>query len=67
MNLPEKIDRTQLVIASKESLDNNDLEYWSHATTEEKLKTIMFLRECFYGEEATTGRLQRVHTVLKLK
>jgi hypothetical protein len=62
-----KIDRTQVVIAEKDVLDNMDNEYWNRATTEEKMQTITFLRECFYGEEATTGRLQRVHTVLKLK
>jgi hypothetical protein len=44
-----------------------DDEYWRHATTEEKLQTITFLRECFYGEEATTGRLQRFYTIFKLK
>ena len=62
-----KIDRTQIVIAKKNELDNKDAEYWKRATIEEKLQTITFLRECFYGEEATTGRLQRVYTVLKLK
>jgi hypothetical protein len=71
--LTAKIDRSQIVIAQKETLDKNDAEYWSRATIEEKLQTITFLRECFYGKEATTGhltdagRLQRVHTVLKLK
>ena len=62
-----KIDRSQVVIAKKDVLDNMDAEYWRNATIEEKLQTITYLRECFYGEEATTGRLQRVHTVLKLK
>jgi hypothetical protein len=65
--LPEKIDRTQIVIEKKDILDKNDATYWSRASLEEKLQTITFLRECFYGEEATTGRLQRVHKVLKLK
>ena len=62
-----KIDRSQIVIEKKETLDNCDAEYWGHATVEEKLQTITYLRECFYGKEATTGRLQRVHTMLKLK
>ena len=65
--LPERMDRTQIIIAKKEELDRLDADYWSHATITEKLETITFLRECFYGEEATTGRLQRVHTMLKLK
>ena len=62
-----KIDRSQIVVAKKDVLDNMDAEYWGRASIEEKLQTITYLRECFYGEEATTGRLQRVHTMLKLK
>ena len=65
--LPEKMDRKQVIIANKEVLDNMDDEYWSYATIEEKLETIVYLRECFYGKEATTVRLQRFHTMLKLK
>jgi len=65
--LSEKMDRSQVVIASRDVLDKKDAEYWSRAPIEEKLQTITFLRECFYGEEATTGRVQRVHKVLKLK
>ena len=65
--MTEKIDRAEIVIADKNVLNDRDTEYWNHATIEEKLQTITFLRECFYGEEATTGRLQRVYTVLKLK
>ena len=65
--LNTKIDRSQIIIEKKDVLDKNDEVYWSRATAEEKIQTITFLRECFYGEEATTGRLQRVHTMLKLK
>jgi hypothetical protein len=63
-----KMDRKQIVVAdSNEALDEQDIEYWSHATAKEKLQTITYLRECFYGQEATTGRLQRFHTILELK
>ena len=65
--LSTKINRAQIVIAAKDELDRKDAEYWRSAAIEEKLQTITFLRECFYGEEATTGRLQRVHKLLKLK
>ena len=65
--MTEKMNRTQVVIARKNELDERDIEYWKHASIEEKLQTITYLRECFYGEEATTGRLQRVYTMLKLK
>ena len=63
----EKMNRKQIVIADKETLEDNDREYWKNAAVKEKLQTITYLRECFYGKEATTGRLQRLHTMLKLK
>ena len=62
-----KMDRKQIVIAKNDELDSRDTEYWSKASIKEKLQTITYLRECFYGQEATTGRLQRFHTILKLK
>ena len=63
----KKIDRSQIIIAKRETLDGMDTEHWRHATIEEKLQTITYLRECFYGKKATTGRLQRVHRVFKFK
>ena len=41
--------------------------YWANASIEEKVETVTFLRECFYGEEATTGRLQKVYSILKFE
>ena len=32
---------------------------------QKKSSTITFLRECFYGRKATTGRLQRIFEVSK--
>ena len=65
--LAEKMDRSQIIIAKRDVLAEKDDEYWANATIEEKLETITYLRECFYGEEATAGRLQRFYTVSKLK
>jgi hypothetical protein len=68
MPFASKMDRKQIVVAdSHETLEDQDIEYWSRATVKEKLQTITYLRECFYGPEATTGRLQRFHTMLELK
>ena len=68
MPFADKMDRKQIVVAdNNETLEDRDIEYWSRATVKEKLQTITYLRECFYGPEATTGRLQRFHTMLKLK
>ncbi|MBN1500176.1 MAG: hypothetical protein JW982_08475, partial [Spirochaetes bacterium] len=51
----------------KKDFKREDKEYWAKATNEEKFKTISYLRECFYGPEATTGRLQRLYTFSKRK
>ena len=61
----KKMDRKHVSIGTAEYLENNDKEYWEKSSIEERLKTITFLRECFYGTEATTGRLQRFYTVFK--
>jgi len=65
--LQEKMDRTQIVITKKDEMNARDIEYWNRATVEEKIQTITYLRECFYGKEATSGRLHRIHKMLKLK
>jgi len=41
-----------------DELDKDDARYWANATFTEKLQTITFLRECFYGPEATTGGIK---------
>ena len=61
------MDRTQIVITKKDEMNARDIEYWNRATVEEKIQTITYLRECFYGKEATSGRLHRIHKMLKLK
>jgi hypothetical protein len=61
----EKMDRKQIFIGSHKEIEKMDKKYWSKASVAEKLETITFLRECFYGPEATTGRLQRLYTVFK--
>ena len=61
----ERMDKTRIVIGKAEEMDRSEREYWSKAPIKERLETITYLRECFYGEEATTGRLQRIHTVFK--
>jgi len=63
----EKMDRRKVVYSNKESLNLDDIKYWENATAKEKLQTITYLRECFYGKTATTGRLQRFYTMSKLK
>lgn len=61
------MDRSRFQVASHEELDRQDKEYWANAAVSERLETVTYLRECFYGSAATTGRVQRVYRVLELK
>ena len=67
------MDRSKVSYGNQEIFDEEDNKYWETASAKEKLQTITYLRECFYGKEATTGRLldagrlQRFYTVSKLK
>jgi hypothetical protein len=63
----ERMDRSKVVYSTQKLLDEEDHKYWASAPAKEKLQTITYLRECFYGETATTGRLQRIYTMSKLK
>jgi hypothetical protein len=63
----ERMDKSQVFYGNQKIFDKKDKEYWSNASIKEKLQTITYLRECFYGKEATTGRLQRFYTLSKLK
>ena len=65
--MDRKIDRSQIIIGNATLLEKEDKKYWANADIKEKLQTITYLRECFYGSEATTGRLQKFHQVLKRK
>ena len=65
--MEKRMDRTKIMITTHENADKMDDLYWANASVEEKVETVTFLRECFYGKEATTGRLQRFCTILKFK
>ena len=61
------MDRKNVTIGKNTQLDMMDKEYWAKAPIKEKLEQVTYLRECFYGAEATTGRLQRFYQILKQK
>ena len=65
--MDKTMDRTKIAIATHEYFDKMDDIHWANAPMEEKLETVTFLRECFYGKEASSGRLQRVCAVLKFQ
>jgi hypothetical protein len=63
MNL--RMDRKEIAIGKLKELAALDRKNNNEMTIQEKLEAITFLRECFYGQEATTGRLQRFYKILK--
>jgi len=65
--MEKRMDRTKIVITTHENSDKIDDFYWANASIEEKMETVTFLRECFYGKKATTGRLQRFCEILKFQ
>jgi hypothetical protein len=54
-----KMDRTDVAFTDQKTIQEDDEKYWAQASIEDKLEMITYLRECFYGPQATTGRLQR--------
>lgn len=62
-----KLDRKKVSFGKLEDSHVEDNNYWAKASIEEKIEMINYLRECFYGDEATTGRLQRFFEFSKQK
>jgi hypothetical protein len=54
----KRMNRKFFQLFTHEELDTHDKDYWKTASIKEKFETMTYLRECFYGPEATTGRLQ---------
>jgi len=65
--MKERMNRNEVLFATDKEHEANDKEYWANASISEKLETITYLRECFYGKEATTGRLYRLFRFVELK
>jgi hypothetical protein len=63
----ERMDRSAVYFGTAEEHDKRERAYLKKAGYEDKLKTITFLRECFYGTKATTGRIQRIYRFSKRK
>jgi hypothetical protein len=63
--MEKRMNRMDVSFSTFEEHEKEEREFWSNAPVEEKLKTITYLRECFYGPEATTGRLQRFYKFFK--
>lgn len=64
-NMVKRMDRMCVTVGTAADLKKSEKQQLLNTSIEEKLETITYLRESFYGAEATTGRLQRVYTVFK--
>jgi hypothetical protein len=60
-----RLDRRAFSVAKLGDPDDT-LAYWLSRPVEERLEAIELLRRTFYGEAATSGRLQRVLEVAQL-
>lgn len=63
--MENRMNRRDVSFSTFKEHKREEREYWSKASVEEKMKTITYLRECFYGPKATTGRLQRFYKFFK--
>ena len=59
------MNRMKIVVGNVNELKKVELTELANMSIKERLETITYLRECFYGTEATTGRLQRFYQVFK--
>lgn len=62
-----RIEKSQISSVSFEENEQQVIEEMRKTTPLERFALITYLRESFYGPEATTGRLQRVFEVTKLQ
>ncbi len=65
MCIQNRMDRKAVSIGTSKELEKEDILTLKQTSESEKFRAITYLRECFYGPEATTGRLQRIYTVFK--
>jgi hypothetical protein len=58
-----KLDRTSWSVGSFKDGEREEAEALSKMTHQKKSAIITFLRESYYGRQATTGRVQRIFEV----
>jgi hypothetical protein len=55
------LDKKEVFCGTLQDVEIIDSEYNLFVLGKEKFETITYLRECFYGKNATTGRIQRIY------
>ena len=63
--MKNRMNRMEIAVGSSNELKEAERAELANMSVKERLETITYLRECFYGTEATTGRLQRFYKVFK--
>ena len=61
------IDKSHISSVPFEENELQVIEEMKNLTPQDRFALITYLRESFYGPEATTGRLQRVFEVAKFQ
>jgi hypothetical protein len=54
-------ERKEVFCGTLQDVEILDSEYNLFVLGKEKFETMTYLRECFYGKNATTGRIQRIY------
>ena len=62
-----EIDRSHVSSVSFEENELQVIKEMKNSTPQDRFALITYLRESFYGPEATTGRLQRIFEVTKFQ
>lgn len=62
-----RIDKSYISAGSITRNEQQIVDEMRNSTPQERFALITYLRESFYGPEASTGRLQRVFKIAKLQ
>ncbi len=62
-----KLDKRHWAFGTFKEAEKAEIEELSKLSYQDRSRTITYLRECFYGQIATSGRVQRVYQVSKQK
>lgn len=62
-----RVNRSHISSSSFEKNELQAIDEMRNSTPQERFALITYLRESFYGPEASSGRLQRVFEVAKLQ
>ena len=54
-------EKKEVFCGTLQDAEIHDSDYCLFVLGREKFETITYLRECFYGKNATTGRIQRIY------